>query len=86
MSNSKIQSITHVAKEVFVDAISLVGEVLLGKPLVAQAACFVDLSQTCSNCGSCGVDKRKYKKFCYECDTCAFGCVWCARGCACNWC
>ena len=86
MSNLKIQLITHTANEVFRDALSLVSEVVFGKPIMAQAACFIDLNQPCSVCGVCGTDKRRYRKYCWECTTCWSGCTWCPRGCACSGC
>jgi len=77
MSNLKLRSAINVSKGYLSDAVALLTEVVLGKPVKVQAGCWVS-SVPCAGyaCGSCGADKRHYQKICD-------GQI---AGCACGWC
>jgi hypothetical protein len=83
-----IHQTVMVTREIVQDTVSLLSEAVLGRPIKAQAVtCWVNLSEPCSLCGSCGADKRRYWLYCYECDTCVSGCAWCLKpSCVCDYC
>jgi hypothetical protein len=67
------------------DFVSFLLEALLGRSTQALAGC--ELRETCTYCGvGCGVEKRKYREYCWECNTCTSGCAWCPKSCVCSWC
>ena len=83
---SKVKSIAQTAEEILNDAVSLMSEMLLGKPITVQAACHMNPYDICSPCQSCGIDKGRFGRYCWECGTCKPYCEWCKNGCYCSWC
>lgn len=75
-------------KEYVLEAISLLTEVLLGKPqtALAQDCVFIAYAVPCGNyCSECGADKRLRDTFCYRCFG-GGGCYWFYQGCQCTYC
>jgi hypothetical protein len=78
-------------KEYLAEAVSLLAEAVLGKPMRAQAICYEYSysNEPCTDCWdpSCGTatPKRKYKIYCNECSLPPPCWRW-TGACYCNWC
>lgn len=72
-------------KEYLSEAVSLLTEVVLGKPVPAQAMCSSPVYCP-GTCNDCGFGKGKFKQSCYVCgQACVpYSCGWCWTSCSCG--
>jgi len=78
MLRSSLRRSMIAMKEGMGEAVSLLAEVVLGKPSKVLADC---MDQVASTCGACGADKRRYKHYCH----CPGG-GWCYQYTFCDYC
>jgi hypothetical protein len=78
-------------KEYLSEAVSLLAEAILGRPVKSQAASCrkkfgAPLCDWGFNCGYCGTMKRQYQQECWLFNYCGQGWQWCDYGCLCDYC